>query len=106
MWHVLQFLKWKASVWDMCADFLPHDLSMAERTTNELLGSSHLLASRMEGSQVYARHQAHVQQELYHHCRNLWHEVPLLVISQVCWDQDLVALDPFIVKELSLQHHS
>jgi hypothetical protein len=102
MRRVLQFLQWKASVWDMRAGFLQQDLENAERTTDKLLGSRLLLASRIEGVRAYAYRQAHIQRVLYNYCRALWHEVPPLVVSQVRRGQGLAALDSQVLGDLSL----
>ena len=103
MRRVLQFLQWKALVWDGRADFLQRDLDAAGHSTDKLLGSRLLLASRIEGVQAYARRQAHIQREIYNHCMMLWYQVPSLVISQARRDNGLlVSLEPLVLKELSL----
>jgi len=103
MRRVLQFLNWRATFWETHAGFLQCDLAAAAHNTNELLGNSSLLSARIEGTQAYAHRQAHIQRVLHTHCRTLWHDVPSLVISEVCRDfKTSFALDRYTVSELSL----
>jgi hypothetical protein len=102
MCRVLQFLQWKATVWEGRAGFLQHDLNAAEHSTRELVGSHLLLPSRIEGVRAYAHRQVYVQQKLYRHFKSLWCGVPLLVTSQLGRDNaPLAALDLHIVSDLS-----
>jgi hypothetical protein len=103
MRRVLEFLNWQATLWETRAGFLQRDLAAADKTTSELLGNPSLLTHRVEGTQAYAHRQANIRCALRSHCMALWHEVPLLVISEVCRDPGAsLTLDRYMVSELSL----
>jgi hypothetical protein len=87
MRRVLQFLEWKASVWEARATTFGDD-GDAEHNTIELVGSRLLLHNRQEGLRAYALYQAWIQRELCRKFRSLWKDVPSRVISSVSPDID------------------
>jgi hypothetical protein len=102
MGQVVQFLQWKGRFWELCADFLQHNIVTAEDTTVDLLGDHHLQAPRIEGTKAYGLRQASVQRGLHDHFKSLWHSVPALVQLHVCRDgRTVVDIDSNTLKEVA-----
>jgi hypothetical protein len=103
MRRVLQFLDWKACIWETRAEFFGLDAEAAERTTVHLLGCQLLLHRRAEGVRAYAIRQARIQRDLRAHFKFLWRIVPALVISHFGRDVNVTLdLDDHATEELSL----
>jgi hypothetical protein len=100
MRRVLQYLEWKASIWDARAATSRDDAN-AERNTIKLVGSRLLTHHRQEGLRAYALYQAWIQRELCGKFKSLWKNVPSHVISSVGTDTDTAFDDIHLTRELT-----